>query len=115
MGCAREIAKRRDQLSKTTGEAEQNDETAPVSVDDVVRYLRQQDDIVVRQDNGEFLVNARFPMTLADLVVRANRMRERQGKPKFDLPNGVSVLPRQTAPANGHPMFWEQTAPRDLS
>jgi hypothetical protein len=113
MGCAREIAKRRDQLSKTTGEAEQNDETAPVSVDDVVRYLRQQEDIVVRQDNGEFLVNARFPMTLADLIARANRMRERQGKPKFDLPNGVSVLPRQTSPANGHPMFWEQTAPHE--
>ena len=112
MGCAREIAKRRDQLCKTEAEAEQND-LAPGSVDDIVRYLRQQDDVVVSQENGEFLVNGRFRMPLADLVGRANRMRERQGKPKFDLPSGMSVLPRQTVSANGHPLLWEQTAPHE--
>jgi len=113
MGCAREIAKRRDQLSKTVAEAEQNDVVAPVSVDDIVRYLRQQDDVVVPQENGDFLVNGRFHMPFADLVGRANRMRERQGKPKFDLPSGMSVLPRQTVSANGHPLLWEQTAPHE--
>ena len=110
MGSAREIARRRDQLCKTEAEAEQND-LAPGSVDDIVRYLRQQDDVVVSQENGEFLVNGRFRMPLADLVGRANRMRERQGKPKFDLPSGMPVLPRQTVSANGHPLLWEQTAP----
>jgi hypothetical protein len=113
MGCAREIAKRRDQLSKTVAQAEQNDVMAPVLIDDIVRYLRQQDDVVVPQENGEFLVNGRFHMPLTDLIGRANRMRERQGKPKFDLPSGMSVLPRHTASANGHPLFWEQTAPHE--
>jgi len=113
MGCAREIAKRRDQLCKTMAESEQHDAMAPVSVDEIVRYLRQQDDVVVPQENGEFLVNARFHMSLADLVGRANRIRERQGKPKFDLPSGELVLPRQTASTNGHPLFWEHTAPHE--
>jgi hypothetical protein len=111
MGCAREIAKRRDHLSKTMAEAEQNDAMLPVSSEEIVRYLRQQDDVVVPQENGEFLVNARFCMSLADLVGRANRIRERQGKPKFDLPSGESFLPRQIASTDGHPLFWEHTAP----
>src|SRR5262249_40918015 len=96
MGCAREIAKRRDKLGKTVAEAEQNDVMAPVSIEEIVRFLRQQDDIVVPQENGEFLVNARFHMSFADLLGRANRMRERQGKPKFEFPSDVSVLPRRT-------------------
>ena len=108
MGCAREIAKRRDQLSRTTAEAGET-MMATVSVDEVVRYLRQQDDIVVPQENGEFLVNARFHLPMADLTARANRMRARQGKPKFEFP-GISNLPKQIASANGHPLFWEQTA-----
>jgi len=106
MGCAREIAKRRDQLGRATAETE---EMPMVSVDDVIRYLRQQDDIVVPQENGEFLVNARFRMPMADLIARANRMRARQGKPEFEFP-GISNLPKQIASANGHPLFWEQTA-----
>ena len=120
MGCAREIAKRRDQLGKTDeqlsetkAESDQTDPVEPASIDEIVRYLRQQDDVVVSQENGGFLVNARFQMPLADLVGRANRMRERQGKPKFELPSGVSVLPRQTTSANGHPLFWEHTAPHE--
>ena len=112
MGCAREIAKRRDQLSKTLAVAEQSDPVAPAAIDDIVRYLRQQDDVVVSHENGEFLVNGRFQMPFADLVSRANRMRERQGKPKFELPSAASVLPRQTTAANGHPLFWEQTEPQ---
>lgn len=82
---------------------------ATVSVDEVVRYLRQQDDIVVPQENGEFLVNARFHMPMAGLIARANRMRARQGKPEFEM-LGISELPRQVPLANGHPLFWEQTA-----
>jgi len=111
MGCAREIAKRRDQLSRTTAKTEET-VMATVSVDEVVRYLRQQDDIVVPQENGEFLVNARFRMPMADLIARANRMRSRQGKPKFEMP-GISELPKQVVSANGHPLFWEQTALND--
>lgn len=117
MGCAREIAKRRDQLAKTDEQlsetkagSDQNDPMEPASIDEIVRYLRQQDDVVVSQENGEFLVNGRFQMPLADLVSRANRMRERQGKPKFELPSGVSIRPRQS---NGHPLSWEHTAPHE--
>ena len=128
MGSAREIAKRRErrvgaaaspantaELPASIEEAASPANTAelPASIEDIVRYLRQQDDVVVPQENGEFLVNGRFPMPLTDLAGRANRMRERQGKPKFDLPSGMSVLPRQTASANGHPLFWEQTAPHE--
>jgi hypothetical protein len=55
----------------------------PESIEEVVRFLRQQDDIVVRQSDGEFLVNGRFRLGPADLVERANRMRARQRKPAF--------------------------------
>jgi hypothetical protein len=108
MGCAREIAKRRDQLKETTAETDQT-VIPTTSVEDIVRYLRQQDDIIVPQENGEFLVNARFHMPLADLVARANRMRARQGKPKFELPGGMPVPPTQNPSVNGHPLFWEQS------
>jgi len=83
MGCARDIAKRRERLSR----AECVDEQAsvPASVDDVIRYLRQQDDVVVPQKNNEFLVNGRFQLPLEELIARANRMRGRNGKRKFEL------------------------------
>jgi hypothetical protein len=55
------------------------------SIDDVVRYLRQRDDVVVRAEGGAFLLNARFRMTAGELVSRANRMRARDRKPPFQL------------------------------
>ena len=45
----------------------------------------QQDDVVVPQGPGEFLLNGRFHMDTTELVSRANRMRSRQGKPAFQL------------------------------
>src|SRR5205823_6400587 len=53
----------------------------PEPIEGVVRFLRQQDDVVVRQNDSEFLVNGRFRLDAAQLVERANRMRVRHGKP----------------------------------
>jgi hypothetical protein len=55
------------------------------SNDDVVRYLRQRDDVVVSAGDRKFLVNGRLRLELGELVTRANRMRERHGKPRFEL------------------------------
>lgn len=53
--------------------------------DDVVRYLRQQDDVVFPAGDGAYLVNARFRETLEQLVTRANRIRARRGLASFVL------------------------------
>jgi hypothetical protein len=53
--------------------------------DDVVRYLRQRDNVVVSAGEGMYLVNARFRESLAELVRRANRMRSHQKLPPFEL------------------------------
>jgi hypothetical protein len=50
-----------------------------ISVDDVVRYLRQRDDTVVRTEKDLFMVNGRFQMNADQLVARANRMRAQDG------------------------------------
>src|SRR5215212_1587998 len=63
MGAAREIAKRRERVSVSEDNA-----TISASPEDVVRYLRQQDDVVVPHAGGEFLVNGRFQLTLTELV-----------------------------------------------
>lgn len=80
--------------------------------DDIVRYLRQQDDIVVPEGTGAFLVNGRFRLELPELVSRANKMRGRQGKPEFRL---TSELPNQNRAraATRHPMFWERESGSD--
>jgi hypothetical protein len=54
------------------------------SGDDIVRYLRQRDDVVIR-DGDTYLVNGRFRENLGQLAERANRMRSRQGLPPFLL------------------------------
>jgi hypothetical protein len=77
-------------------------------VEEVIRYLRQQDDVVVRQGEG-FLVNGRFQMSEAELVSRANRMRARQHRPEFVQPSADQ--PKGNIPsANGHPLFWNGSA-----
>jgi hypothetical protein len=53
--------------------------------DDVVRYLRRADDVVVATDDGAYMVNGRFRENLEELVKRANRMRTRQRQPLFQL------------------------------
>jgi hypothetical protein len=107
MGCAREIAKRRDQLTR---KPMQPDRASPQTarIEDIVRYLRQQDDVVVAQEKGEFLVNGRFRMPFEDLIARANRIRRRQGQPAFELPGGETGHPQTNSSANGHPLFWDK-------
>jgi hypothetical protein len=53
--------------------------------DDVVRYLRRADDVVVATDDGAYMVNGRFRESLEELVKRANRIRTRQRQPLFQL------------------------------
>jgi hypothetical protein len=65
-------------------------------IEDVVRYLRQRDDTVVPKGEDFFLVNGRFRMSSDELISRANRMRERAGKPAFQ----VSALWETNSAAN---------------
>jgi hypothetical protein len=108
MGCARAINKRREE--RENEQSAMRSHTVAASVDDVVRYLRQQDDVVVPHKSGEFLVNARFRLPLADLVSRANRMRARQGKPGFDLGGVQSALTETLKSVNGQTLFRIETA-----
>src|SRR5205823_6682263 len=75
IGCAREIAQRRDQLARERAQLEPT--SLATSVEEIIRYLRQQDDVVVPQEDGSYLINGRFRMSLAELSARANRMRRR--------------------------------------
>jgi hypothetical protein len=59
------------------------DSMISAATEDVVRYLRQQDDVVVPAGDGMFLVNGRFRLGLTELIAKANRARERQNKPLF--------------------------------
>jgi hypothetical protein len=68
--------------------------------------------VIVPQENGEFLVNGRFHMPLADLVARANRTRARQQKPAFELVGSKPVRPERPG-SNGHPLFWGEPAAPD--
>lgn len=54
----------------------------PEIIEEVVRYLRQTGDVVVRSGDN-YLINARHIMTVMELVDRANRKREEQGRPLF--------------------------------
>jgi hypothetical protein len=113
IGCAREIAKRR---REPTGDASRSsDINLTASLEEVVRYLRQQDDIVVRQQNGQFLVNGRFHLNASDLVARANRMRSRQQKRAFELGGEAPAEANDINPTNGHPVFWGETTIAGLS
>lgn len=107
MGSAREIEMRRNQPS--TNEPRSSESFQLVSsADEIVRYLRQQDDVVVPQADGEFMINGRFSLDVAELVSRANRMRARQGKPEFKLVNDQAPRTANLASANGHPIFWKR-------
>jgi hypothetical protein len=71
------------QAAKTSGLA------VLTGMDDIVRYLRQQDDVVVSVGTASYLVNGRFELNPEELLARANKIRERQGKPLFQrLPYG---------------------------
>jgi hypothetical protein len=83
------------------------DPTVSGRMDDVVRYLRQQDDVVVAERDG-FLVNGRFHLGPSELVARANRIRQRQNKLPFKIDGIEPEAPAPEPPrnANGHPLFW---------
>jgi hypothetical protein len=110
MGAARQIASRREPGAEQTAATE-----TAASPEDVVRYLRQQDDVVVPQEGGQFLVNARFRLGLDELVSRANRMRSRQRKPEFRLGNGRALGTTPSADTSRHPMFWPDESPHSPS
>jgi hypothetical protein len=59
-------------------------------VEDVMRYLRQQGDVVLDSGPLEFVVNGRIRVTFEQLLHRANRLRARQNKPEFVL-SGAAV------------------------
>jgi hypothetical protein len=107
MGSARDIATRRGQLSTKDQRSTETFELAQ-SVDEIVRYLRQQDDVVVPQADGEFVINGRFRLGVTELASRANRMRARQGKPEFKSVNSQAPQTANLASANGHPIFWKK-------
>jgi hypothetical protein len=70
-------------------------------VDEIVRYLRQQDDVVVSMGDGGFLVNGRFRDDLDQLIARANRIRKRRHLPQFVLTEAASLAnQRQPLPAS---------------
>jgi hypothetical protein len=109
IGSAREITRRR---TRTGNAFEAEQEASPTAmIDDIVRYLRQQDDVVVPQEDGGYLVNGRFRMTASELVTRANRMRTRQRKPAFEVANGA--LSSGVPGSKSHPLFWEEPPPNE--
>jgi hypothetical protein len=123
MGSAREIARRREQPVRPKAESIPKNESIPTSeslpkpegispgearIDDVVRYLRQQDDVVVPEHDGTFLVNARFRMPMSELVARANRIRLRQGKPEFNVADSAPSADAKAVSTNGHPVSWAE-------
>ena len=62
-----------------------------VSIDDVVRYLEQRGEIVVRETGGKFLVDGCFSENVEQLLGRANRIRTQQGLPRFALLSDVDI------------------------
>ena len=113
MGAARDIARRRS-AQEDVGP---NSSTVEISasIDDIVRYLRQRDDVVVPQERGEFLVNGRFRLPMAELVSRANRMRQRQCKPEFRLVDLPPVRSQPIVAANGHRRFRSKPGARSFT
>jgi hypothetical protein len=60
-------------------------------MDDIVRYLRQQDDVVVSAGTGAYVVNGRFHLNSQELLARANKIRQRRGIPQFQrIPAGFA-------------------------
>jgi hypothetical protein len=105
LGTGRKGVKNRDR----TGKDVRIPIPALTPVEEVIRYLRQQDDVVVRQGEG-FLVNGRFQMSESELVSRANRMRARQHRPEFVQPSADQPKGGNIPSANGHPLFWNRSA-----
>ena len=102
LGLARKGTKWRASLEE---KQQPTEEAHAVSADEVVRYLRQQDDIVVQYGEGGYLVNGRFQLSLPDLISRANKMRNRQGKPDFKFEDNYTARSEDSILQNGHSAF----------
>jgi hypothetical protein len=83
-------AKRSDDLCNASAEREKQENflrqrlAQPPTIEDVVRFLRQIGDVVVR--NGDnYIVNYSSSLTTQELVMRANRKRAANGKPPFEF------------------------------
>jgi len=82
-------------------------QNAPETIEGAVRFLRQQDDVVVPQDGGAFLVNGRFRLGAAELIERANRIRARQGQFGSKQIGGDRNQEEIRNPADCQPSFRE--------
>jgi hypothetical protein len=69
------------------------------AVSEVVRFLRQVGDVVVKQGDV-FVVNSILRMSFEELVGRANAKRLQRGKSAFDIP-ARDANPRFSANGNG--------------
>jgi hypothetical protein len=56
-----------------------------VSIDELVRYLEKAGETVVPQSGGKFLIDGCSSENAEGLRGRANRIRARQGLPRFEL------------------------------
>ena len=109
MGCARKIARRRSRAAgnlSAPSQEDYQDPAATTSIDEIVRYLRQQDDVVVPQEDGSYLVNSRFRLSAAELIARANRIRNRQHKASFQI-HRADIQGASSPGPTRHPLFWE--------
>jgi hypothetical protein len=68
------------------------DETGPVSIDTVIKFLRQRDTTVVVRPEGGFELDGRRKVDRAGLLSVANRKRALMGKPEFVL-DGEALRP----------------------
>lgn len=76
---------------------------APLTLDDVVRYLRQSDDVVVLKGEN-YVVNYSLTLTPSELIERANAKRHARTQPPFELDAIVAKLPSKSAHCgNGAP------------
>jgi len=67
--------------------------TVLASIEDIIQYLKQHDDIAVVKDHV-FVGNGRVKETFEELLARANRTRERQRLPAYTLlPAAMVVAP----------------------
>jgi len=65
------------------------------SIDTVIKFMRTRDYSIVQGDNGHYVVDGRETVTPAELVTRANSLREELGRPPF--PSDLAM-----AGAGGH-------------
>jgi hypothetical protein len=62
-----------------------------VSIDELVRYLEQSGQVVVRETSGKFLVDGCGGENTEELLARANRIRAQEGLPCFALLSDVNT------------------------